>query len=314
MPPRIYAEKAAPGFVAGHKASRFASEVDAWALLRVLSKCGAASFRSDLGLCLNADGLLTEVAPEDGLVTVSASGGLEPSPGVTGAVSRMLSLYLPLCDLGGEPLGFAHVSQSLDGQIALQDGSSRYLSGQEDLEHTHRLRALCDAVLIGASTAFFDDPQLTTRLVPGENPTRVALDPQRRLSPELRLFRDAAAPTLVICARGRRDRERLGNAELIEVEAEAGVLPPRRIVAALAERGLSRLFIEGGGITISRFIEARALSRLHVTVCPVFVGQGRPSISLPPIAELSHALRPGAKRFMLGDDVLFDCRLLAESC
>ena len=77
----------------------------------------------------------------------------------------------------------------------------------------------------------------------------------------------------------------------------------------LRERGLGRIFVEGGGVTVSRFLEARALARLHVTICPIFIGRGRPGISLPAIDDLGDALRPRARRFDLGDDVLFDCKL-----
>jgi riboflavin biosynthesis pyrimidine reductase len=70
---------------------------------------------------------------------------------------------------------------------------------------------------------------------------------------------------------------------------------------------LRRLFIEGGGITVSRFIEGRALNRLHVTICPILIGAGSPGLRLPGIDRLEHALRPSSRRFTLGEDVLFDC-------
>ena len=223
----------------------------------------------------------------------------------------MLDLYLPLC-LGDESLHlvFGHMGQSLDAQIATSSGASRYVTGPENIQHMHRLRALCDAVVVGASTVERDDPQLTTRLVSGRNPTRVVIDPQLRLPAERRVFQDEAAPTLVVCADGHKGRRRrVGHAEVVEVAANDGVMPPGAIVEALRERGLGRVFVEGGGVTVSRFIEARALARLHVTICPIFIGRGRPGISLPAIDDLGDALRPQARRFDFGDDVLFDCRL-----
>jgi riboflavin biosynthesis pyrimidine reductase len=79
------------------------------------------------------------------------------------------------------------------------------------------------------------------------------------------------------------------------------------VIQVLAERGLRRVFVEGGGVTVSRFLAAGALDRLHVAVSPLFLGQGRPGVVLPAIAELTSALRPSVRRFTLGDDVLFDC-------
>ncbi|HVR21152.1 MAG TPA: dihydrofolate reductase family protein, partial [Polyangiaceae bacterium] len=73
------------------------------------------------------------------------------------AADQLAALYAPL--LSGESAdGFviAHVGQSLDGQIATSTGASRYITGHENIMHIHRLRALADAVVVGASTVEFD--------------------------------------------------------------------------------------------------------------------------------------------------------------
>jgi riboflavin biosynthesis pyrimidine reductase len=99
----------------------------------------------------------------------------------------------------------------------------------------------------------------------------------------------------------------------VPVPRNGRYLSPRAIVEALGRRGLLRLFVEGGGVTVSRFIEARALDRLHVTIGPLLVGSGRPGIVLPGIDRVDQALRPVTRRFELGADVLFDCRLTPEA-
>jgi riboflavin-specific deaminase-like protein len=230
------------------------------------------------------------------------------------AAERLLELYAPLLEQDGTaPLVIGHVGQSLDGQIATQTGASRYITGGENLTHVHRLRALVDAVVVGASTVEFDDPQLTTRLVPGKNPVRVVIDPNLRLSFDRRIFTDGAVSTLVVCADDAATTEREHPAELVPVPRAGNCLPPRAIADALARRGLRRVLVEGGGITVSRFIEARALDRLHVTIGPLLVGSGRPGIVLPGIDRVDQALRPVTRRFELGPDVLFDCRLAPEA-
>ena len=78
-------------------------------------------------------------------------------------------------------------------------GASQWISGPEDIVHTHRLRALFDAVVIGAGTIRADDPQLTTREVEGPSPVRVVLDTERRLDARYRVFRRWPA-TLLLCA------------------------------------------------------------------------------------------------------------------
>jgi riboflavin-specific deaminase-like protein len=229
------------------------------------------------------------------------------------AAEELAALYAPL--LNGHPddaLVVGHVGQSLDGQIATRTGASRYITGGENLTHIHRLRALVDAVVVGASTVEFDDPQLTVRLVTGKSPVRVVIDPNLRLPFDRRVFTDGAVQTLVVCAADAPNAKKRHPAELVPVERNGQTLPPGAIAEALRRRGLKRLLVEGGGITVSRFIEARALDHLHVTIGPLLVGSGRPGIVLPGIDRVDQALRPVTRRFELGADVLFDCSLRAE--
>jgi diaminohydroxyphosphoribosylaminopyrimidine deaminase/5-amino-6-(5-phosphoribosylamino)uracil reductase len=102
------------------------------------------------------------------------------------------------------------------------------------------------------------------------------------------------------------------DADEIQVRwTDAGGLDLAELLEALGERGLRRILVEGGGVTVSRFLQAGLLDRLHLTVAPLLIGSGRPSITLESIPTLDHALRPSCRRFALGDDVLFDLDLRA---
>ena len=228
---------------------------------------------------------------------------------MSAAARQLIDLYLPLCRDCPERFVVAHLGQSLDGRIAAADGSSRWVTGAEDVAHNHRMRALFDAVVVGAGTIDSDDPQLTVRLVPGANPTRVILDPRRRLRADHGVFTDGVAPTLVLCGEQLcKGNRRLGQAEMIGIATEDGSLAPMAVLDLLAARGLRRVFVEGGGITVSRFLAASCLHRLQITIAPLIMGSGRPSISLPEIGRLSDGLRPTVRKFDLGRDVLFECR------
>jgi riboflavin-specific deaminase-like protein len=293
-------------------------EPRAWEILRGLSDRARAGrpLTKPSGLHISPSGELELVARELGCLWVDPVA--EPCFGsqraLPAGVERLLSLYLPLC-LGEDAtsLLIAHVGQSLDGQIATASGASRYVTGHDNLVHLHRLRALTDAVIVGASTVECDDPQLTTRLATGSNPTRVVIDPHLRVSKERRVFVDACAPTWVVCAKGAANGGLPSGVSLIEIAETEGRLDPRAIVNELAERGLRRLFVEGGGVTVSRFLSARVASRLHVAISPIILGSGRPGLALPPIDRIEDAMRPRSRRFELGEDVLFDCILEREA-
>jgi riboflavin biosynthesis pyrimidine reductase len=83
------------------------------------------------------------------------------------------------------------------------------------------------------------------------------------------------------------------------------------LVAALAVRGLKRLFVEGGGVTVSAFLHARLLSRLQLAVAPLLIGQGRPGLRLPRSQRLADALRLAPRIYRMGADLLYDVDLTA---
>ena len=111
----------------------------------------------------------------------------------------------------------------------------------------------------------------------------------------------------------------LSDGDLLELPADVpdrndadgggGGFAPAMVLEALRARGLRRILVECGGVTVSRFLQAGELTRLHVTVAPMLIGSGRHALTLPPIASLDQALRPRCHLFHLGDDVLFDLAL-----
>jgi diaminohydroxyphosphoribosylaminopyrimidine deaminase / 5-amino-6-(5-phosphoribosylamino)uracil reductase len=202
------------------------------------------------------------------------------------------------------------LGQSLDGRIATNSGHSKYINCEAGLDHLHRLRALMDAVVIGVGTALADDPQLTVRRVSGPNPARVILDPHGRLRPTARVLTADGTRRLVITTPGTACALADGI-EAVRLPADNGHIAPAAVLAALAGRGLRRILIEGGARTVSGFMTAGCLDRLHVMVAPVIIGNGRTGMTLAPIDRMDHALRPPTRSYPLGEDVLFDCDLSA---
>lgn len=262
---------------------------------------------------------------------VGVDGSWRASGPVSANARDVLDIYLPLRISPDFVIG--QLGQSLDGRIATDAGASHFVTGRQDIERLHRLRALVDAVVVGASTVEQDDPRLTVRLVEGPSPVRVVLDPSGRVGEERKIFTDTAAPTLVVVREDARD-DATGGVREVDRDGPAGgasdggYAPARgaraelrvpwsetdgfdlsALLDRLRRRGLRRILVEGGGVTVSRFLQAGLLDRLHLTVAPMLIGSGRPSITLDSIASLDAALRPPCRRFTLGEDVLFDLDL-----
>ena len=291
-------------------------EASAWTLLLALARRASEGrpITGDVGLRLGESGRVEEGGAHPWIVArpQTSRGWSWPNGGDSGPaeLELLFDLYMPLC-VGAEAaqLAIAHLGQSLDGRIATVSGKSQFITGQENLIHAHRLRALCDAVLVGRRTVHEDDPQLTTRLCVGPSPVRVIVDPGRRLSTERRVFQNGPSATLLVCSAtvASKGGTQHGRAEVVAIQPVEARLPVTAILGELRRRGLNRIFIEGGGVTVSRFVEARALTRLQVTVAPIVFGSGRPMLVLPEIDDLSQALAFECRRFEMGPDVLFDC-------
>ncbi|MBC6416692.1 MAG: RibD family protein [Rhodospirillales bacterium] len=224
-------------------------------------------------------------------------------------VTGLARLYRPLTIARAEDriLAIGQLGQSLDGRIATQSGHSHYINGPAALTHLHALRALVQGVAIGVGTALADDPQLTVRRLRGPNPARIVIDPRGRLPADARCWRDDGTRRILVHGGAANPPE---GVESLAVPAHAGRLDPNAIREGLARIGLRRLLIEGGAATLSAFLQADALDRLHLLIGPSIIGSGKPGLQLEEIATLDQALRPSVLATPLpGGDYLFDCAL-----
>ncbi|MSO65535.1 MAG: RibD family protein [Alphaproteobacteria bacterium] len=210
------------------------------------------------------------------------------------------------------PFVIAQIGQSLDGRIATSTGESQWINQSLALDHVHRLRATVDAVVVGVGTVVADDPLLNVRRVTGRNPARVVIDPNGRCPITARCFNDDGARRIIVRSPTARSAVPEG-VEVIIMASDGRTIPPGDIVAAIYACGIATMLIEGGAKTVSQFVDAAALDRLHVLVSPIILGCGKTGLELLTIANLSHALRPATRVHALTDgDVLFDCDMRAQ--
>ncbi|HUR33351.1 MAG TPA: RibD family protein [Vicinamibacterales bacterium] len=288
----------------------------AWAIVLASSRAAEAAASSGatraFAIASRGELLPVEAADPKAVVIWRVGVGWESTLAPTDPRRALLDLYLPITSAtSARPVTIGHLGQSLDGFIATHSGESQYVTGEENILHLHRMRALCDAVIVGAGTVAADDPQLTTRRVPGPNPLRVVLDPSRRLAEHYKVFTDDSAETLYICTERvlQPGETFMGRAAVRTVNDAPNGMDAAAVLALLRERGCHRIFVEGGGVTVSMFLQADLLDRLQVAIAPLIIGNGRPAIRLPARDALSECRRPRYRVFRMGDDVFFDCDL-----
>lgn len=261
------------------------------------------------------------VAVEDPNPRVSGKGikrlknaGIEVTLGICRYAAAELNAGFFLSFLRGRPLFTLKAATTLDGRIATRTGESRWITGAGSRATAHRLRAQHDAILIGSGTAVVDDPSLTCRLPGMENrsPIRIVVDGRLRLTPAMKLIETAdRTPTWIFTIPNRDSRryralEKRG-AVVIEVESDGCHHPaPGAVAAVLAERGITRVLIEGGSEIAASYLTAGMVDRLEWFHAPRIVGgDGLPATGALGITSLCDApwfARSGA--IQIGEDVL----------
>jgi diaminohydroxyphosphoribosylaminopyrimidine deaminase/5-amino-6-(5-phosphoribosylamino)uracil reductase len=220
----------------------------------------------------------------------------------------------------GRPLVTLKLATTLDGRIATRTGESKWITGDAARRMGHALRGRNDATMVGVGTVLADDPELTCRL-PGFKQVpdiRVVLDSHLRTPLLSRLVATAQiSPTWILHAPGS------DNARLTAL-ANAGVelLPTHRsetgvdLAAALktlAQRGITRLLVEGGAQLAASLLRADLVDRIAWFHAPgVMGGDAWPAaqaFGVSHLADMPRFIRAGAQP--VGVDMLTELRRAA---
>jgi len=211
----------------------------------------------------------------------------------------------------GLPLVTLKLASTLDGRIATASGESRWITGAPARRAVHAARARHDVVLVGSGTVLADDPDLTIRGLGLPAIPRVVLDARLRLPLGARLVTTARqTPTWLITAPGHAPAAlapyRDAGVEVLTVpRAETG-LDPAAALQALAQRGVTRVFAEGGASLAAALLRAGLVQRIMWFHAPAALG----AEAMPAIAPLglTHLAEMPRYRLVathaLGQDVL----------
>ncbi|HEV7233121.1 MAG TPA: bifunctional diaminohydroxyphosphoribosylaminopyrimidine deaminase/5-amino-6-(5-phosphoribosylamino)uracil reductase RibD [Sphingorhabdus sp.] len=177
-----------------------------------------------------------------GIDVVTGLGGADAMPVLAGFFSRIRR---------GRPFLTLKIATSLDGLIAMADGSSRWITGEAARAHVHLERARADAILVGSGTVRADKPKLDVRLAGLEdrNPRRIMLG-------------SGPAPE---------------GWEVLRIPGDIGTLD------------CNNLLVEGGAMTASAFLHAGLVDRLMLYRAPVLIGTGKSCLGDIGLAALDDA-------------------------
>lgn len=218
------------------------------------------------------------------------------------------------------PFVAVKIATSMDGQMALATGESKWITGEVARRHAHMVRARYDGVLIGTGTFVNDDPSLNIR-----NPKYsdivnkvVLLDPEGHALSRImnsNLVKVRPPENVIVIVSHRADRSAFKNFACRVVEApvvDDGNFAPNDLLQVLKAEGLASVMIEGGAATIGSFLAEQKVSRVHAYFAPMLIGakKGLSWTKFFGVGSLQDALRLERSRFRrLGPDLYWTGRL-----
>lgn len=207
-------------------------------------------------------------------------------------------------------------AQTLDGRLATAGGNSQWISCPDSLRFAHELRAAHDAIIVGAGTACKDDPRLTVRHAPGEDPLRVVVDSTLRTPFAAAVLANGAAKGTILAVTGSAPEERcegaraLGATVLRLPEDEIGRVNLHALLSELRVMGVESAMVEGGAALITGFLRERLVRRLAVCIAPKILGSGIEAVGDLGIRDLAGSLMlTGTTIESCGVDLILDSRV-----
>ncbi len=214
-----------------------------------------------------------------------AGAGVEVEGGLLAEAAHDLNAFWSLAMRLGRPVVTWKIAVSLDGRVAAADGTSRWITGVSARRDVQRLRAECDAIMVGTGTALADDPHLTLRdaddvpLPPSRQPVRVVMG--LREVPDHTHLRDGSARTVHLQTRD-----------------------PLAALSALDKEGIRHVWLEGGPRVAAAFVRAGVVDEVITYVAPLLLGSGQPALADAGIGTLAEGLRLRTVDVsQIGDDV-----------
>ncbi len=246
-----------------------------------------------------------------------ASAGIQVKSGIMKKETEKLIEFFSHHQTYGRPFITLKIAQTADGFIAAADGDSQWITGKESRKQVHKWRREYDAVLVGRSTAFVDNPSLTVRHVSGRQPRRVVIDGPYELPRNLNLFSDKHEDKTIIITHNKDKaatdadpmlkvmQHNYFRGEVLVVPKHEGHTDLRLAFKKLGELGITSVLVEGGRALSSTLIKEGLVDKLELFIAPKMLGAGTRSVidiginKMSEIAELKDITWT-----QIGDDIL----------
>jgi len=224
----------------------------------------------------------------------------------------------------GMPFVTAKFAVSLDGKIATKNGDSQWISGDEARKYVHCLRYTADAIMAGANTVIADDPHLTCRYggkggKAKKQPLRVIVDGRGRTPATAQVFSEPGKALLVLgefSEPEKREALAQAGAELLELPSEEGLVDLKRLLKVLAEREITSVLVEGGGILFGSLFDSRLVDKVVAFIAPIIIGgeEAKPAVAGKGVDKVMDTIkleRVSVEKF--GEDLMIGGYVAAEN-
>ena len=241
------------------------------------------------------------------------SKGVEVKVGILEKEVKILTRFFLSHILRKRPWIIMKVASSLDGKIAVSTGESKWITGEKARKYAHKLRHICDAILVGKNTIIKDNPELTCRLVKGKNPIRIVFDTYLSLNPEFKIFEiDKTKKTIIVC--GEKidvEKEKIFKEKGVEIwktPLKNGKIDLIAFLKRCEDNNICSILVEGGAKIHGSFLEENLVDEIFYFIGPIIIGdkKGIPAIERTPLRTLKEALfLKDLKVKKLGNSFLF---------
>ncbi|NLD06291.1 MAG: bifunctional diaminohydroxyphosphoribosylaminopyrimidine deaminase/5-amino-6-(5-phosphoribosylamino)uracil reductase RibD [Synergistaceae bacterium] len=208
-------------------------------------------------------------------VRMFVDAGIEVTSGVLEKESKWINRGFIRRIRNGRPWITIKTAASLDGNIALKDGSSKWITGESSRQKVHMMRAENDALLTGSGTVIADDPTFTVRDAEGRTPIRVILDRELNTPLSAALFRENG---LIFFTGKDASMDKINRIRELGAEVYTIDAPDDRelefVMAKLCEIGVNYLMVECGAKLTSSLLRSGSADEISLFMAPKLLGNG----------------------------------------